>query len=229
MERLVLFDIDGTILSTGGAGKWAMLEALGQVFGREIPHDGYRMSGKTDMQICLELMTSAGVLEGDVRARIDEVWSAYVEGMRTRLSKGFRATLFPGVREAVKRLHDHPGALLGLLTGNIRAGASVKLSAVGLDGFFRVGAFGDDHPDRRRLAEIAVQRGNEFSGRDFKGNEVVVIGDTPNDIECGRHLGLRTLIVATGTYSLEQLRACNPDHLFETLEDTDRVVSAIFN
>jgi phosphoglycolate phosphatase-like HAD superfamily hydrolase len=228
MERLILFDIDGTILSTGGAGKWAMLDALKEVFGRDAPHEGYRMSGKTDTQICLELMTSAGLSEEEVRSGLNAVWAAYVSGMRRRLSDGFEAKVHPGVREAIQRLHGDPRALLGLLTGNIRAGATVKLRAVGLDGYFRTGAFGDDHHDRRRLADIALERGQREAGRTFKGKEIVVVGDTPNDILCGQHLGVRTLIVATGTYAVSQLRPYNPDHLFETLADTDRVMDAIF-
>ncbi len=228
MERLILFDIDGTILNTGGAGSGAMLEALKEVFGRDVPHEGYRMSGKTDTQICLELMTSAGLSEEEVRTGLDAVWAAYVAGVQRRLSDGFEAKVCPGVREAVERLHHDARALLGLLTGNIRAGAMVKLGAVGLDGYFRTGAFGDDHHDRRRLADIALERGQQEAGRAFTGKEVVIIGDTPNDIACGQHLGVRTVIVATGTYTVEQLRPHNPDHLFETLKDTDRILDAIF-
>jgi phosphoglycolate phosphatase-like HAD superfamily hydrolase len=228
MERLILFDIDGTILNTRGAGSGAMIEALKAVYGREAPHKGYRMGGKTDTQICLELMIAAGMSEEEVRAGLDAVWAAYIAGVRRRLSDGFEAKLCPGVREAVERLHHDPRALLGLLTGNIRAGAMVKLGAVGLDGYFRTGAFGDDHHDRRRLADIALERGQREAGRAFAGKEIVIIGDTPNDILCGQHLGVRTVIVATGTYTAEQLRPHNPDHLFETLEDTDRVMETIF-
>ena len=228
MDRLILFDIDGTILNTGGGGKWAMVDALKEVFGRDAPHEGYRMGGKTDTQICIELMTTAGLSEAEVRSKLDTVWTAYLAGMRRRLDEGLETKVCPGVREVVHRLHADPRALLGLLTGNIRAGASVKLGAAGLDGYFKIGAFGDDHHDRRKLADIAVGRGMQEAGRAFRGKEIVVIGDTPNDILCGQHLDVRTVIVATGFYRADQLRPHNPDHLFDTLTDTDRVMAAIF-
>ena len=227
MDRLVLFDIDGTLLSSGGAGGSSLLFALREVFRRDFSHEGYTMSGKTDTQICLELMSSAGLMETEVLERLPRVWESYVSEMAVRLSNGFEAKLYPGVREVVNRLHDDPRTLLGLLTGNIRAGASVKLDAVGLDGFFEFGAFGDDHPDRCVLAEIAVQRGGEIAGRTFIGEEVVVVGDTPNDIRCARHIGARTVIVATGNYDIQQLEERGADHLFETLENTDMVLEAI--
>jgi phosphoglycolate phosphatase-like HAD superfamily hydrolase len=229
VERLVLFDIDGTILSTGGAGKWALIDAIQTVFGREVPHEGYRMGGKTDPLICVELCAAAGFPASEIEPRLPEVWSAYLAGLRRRLTDGFEARVFPGVREAVDRLRADPRVLLGLLTGNIREGAALKLRAVRMDGLFRTGAFGDDHAERSRLADIAVDRGGKEASRTFRGKEVVVIGDTPSDIRCGRHLGVRALAVATGTYTTDQLRDHDPDFLFATLEDTDRLIEAIFS
>jgi phosphoglycolate phosphatase len=229
MLRLVLFDIDGTLLTSGGAAPRAFRAALEEVFGTSGPLTGYSFAGKTDQQIARDLLLAGGLEEHRIDDGLQEVWRRYTAGLE-REFRSVTATLLPGVRPLLERLGsaDERG-VLGLLTGNLREGARMKLESAGLEfGRFRVGAFGSDHADRRRLPAVAVERAERLVGRRFAGKEVVIIGDTPLDIACGEHLGVRTIAVATGTYGAADLAACGPDHLFDSLEDTDAVLEAIF-
>jgi phosphoglycolate phosphatase-like HAD superfamily hydrolase len=228
MHRLVLLDIDGTILSSNGAAARPFRRALEVVFGTSGPAAGYSFAGKTDPQIARDLLRLAEVDEELVTADLDRVWPLYVEGLRGELSSA-RVTVFPGVARLIQRLDSEPSAVLGLLTGNVADGARLKLAAARLDfDRFRVGAFGSDHPDRAELPAIAIERAERRFGHRFEGKSVVIVGDTPLDIACGEHLGVRTVAVATGSYGVEDLAACGPDHVFESLDDTEAVWSAIF-
>lgn len=230
MRRLILFDIDGTILTSNRAAARAFRAALVQVFGTSGPESGYSFAGKTDPQIATDLLRLAGLPDERISAGLPAVWERYLPLLEEEL-RAVAVTVFPGVRELLERLHAaREEAVLGLLTGNLREGARLKLQAAELDfARFPVGAYGSDHADRHRLPEVAVRRAEEALGRRFAGKEVVIIGDTPADVACGAHLGVRTLAVATGTYTREQLAGCAPDHLFPTLEDTDAVWRAIFD
>jgi phosphoglycolate phosphatase-like HAD superfamily hydrolase len=228
MQRLILFDIDGTILSTDGVAPGAFREALEEVFGTSGRGEKYSFAGKTDPQIARELLRIGAVDEMVVEERLAEVWEGYLTRLSDRL-EGVQIPLLPGVRELVDRAHAAPDAVLGLLTGNLEAGARLKLQAAGLaiDDFV-VGAFGSDHAERSRLPLVAVERAESRFGHRFTGKSVVIIGDTPFDIACGEHLGVRTIAVATGSYTGDELAACEPDYLFPTLADVDAVWSAIF-
>jgi phosphoglycolate phosphatase len=229
VERLILFDIDGTLLSAAGAAAAPFRAALEAVFGTAGPLEGYSFAGRTDPQIARELLELAGFERDRVEAEIDRVWEIYLEGLRPSLERA-EITVHPGVRTLLERLERERAAVLGLLTGNVREGARLKLEAAGL-GFdrFVVGAFGSDHEDRPELPAVAIRRAEERCGHRFSGKSVVIIGDTPRDIACGEHLGVRTIAVATGSYTREQLAACGPDHTFEDLQDTDAVWQAIFS
>lgn len=228
MQRLVLLDIDGTILSSNGAAARPFRRALEEVFGTSGPLRGYSFAGKTDPQIARDLLRLARIDDEIVVSGLDRIWPLYVEGLRDEL-RSARVTTFPGVDRLVHRLDSDPSAVLGLLTGNVADGARLKLAAAGLDfNLFKVGAFGSDHPDRSRLPEIAIDRAERRFGHRFEGKSVVIVGDTPLDIACGEHLGVRTIAVATGSYGAEELAACGPDHVFESLDDTEAVWSAIF-
>jgi phosphoglycolate phosphatase-like HAD superfamily hydrolase len=229
MQRLVLFDIDGTLLTTDGVAARALREALREVYGTSGPTDGYSFAGRTDPQITRDLMRMEGIEGGRVEAGLETVWRLYLERLGGRLG-GTRLSLFPGVRELVERLDRSPDAVLGLLTGNLRDGARLKLRAAGLDfERFAVGAFGSDHADRSELPALAIERAEARFGHRFSGKAVVIIGDTPLDVACGEHLGVRTIAVATGSYSVDDLRATGADHVFESLADVDAVWSAIFD
>jgi phosphoglycolate phosphatase-like HAD superfamily hydrolase len=226
--RLVLFDIDGTILWTDGAGRRAVHRALEDVFGAPVP-EGHEFDGKTDPQIVRELMQLAGVAHDDIDGRLEHALERYVELLHAELT-GLESHdhVLPGIRALLDALESRDDVLLGLLTGNVHPGAEAKLTAVGIDAArFRVGAFGSDHANRPELPAIARQRAETLLGRQIPGSDVVVIGDTPADMGCGRGIGARAIGVATGRYSVSDLRACGAAAVFDDLSDTDVVVRAI--
>jgi phosphoglycolate phosphatase len=229
-RRLVLFDIDGTLLSTDGAGKRAVREALTEVFGTTGPIGGYSFSGRTDPEIVHDLLGAVGIPEAEIAAGLPDVWARYLEKLRRDIPTA-RVEPLPGVPTLLERLGEAGGeTLLGLLTGNLEEGARIKLEAAGL-GFarFRVGAYGSDHRRRPELPAIAIARAHRETGIRYRGKEVVIIGDTPFDIDCGRHLGVRTVAVATGRHALDELGAHDPDHLLADLSDLEAAWAAIMD
>jgi phosphoglycolate phosphatase len=229
MQRLVLLDIDGTLLSSNGAAPRAFRAALEEVFGTSGPLRGYSFAGRTDPQIARDLLRMAGVEEEHIRQGLPEVWRRYLAGLERAL-EGQEITVLPGAPALVQRLDAEPDVVLGLLTGNLRDGAHLKLAAAGIDfERFPVGAFGSDHGNRRELPAIAVRRAERRFGHRFTGKEVVIIGDTPLDVACGAHLGVRTIAVATGSYGVHELQQCGADHVFPSLADTEAVLRAILD
>ena len=229
--KLVLFDIDGTLLWTDGAGRRAIHDALREVFGTIGPAD-YWFDGKTDRQIVRDLMRLEGFDDATIDERLPRVLERYVDSLHRELKSRDHhpPRLLPGVAELLDALDGAPGIVLGLLTGNIAQGADAKLRAVSIDPTrFKVGAFGSDHELRPELPAIAHRRANEMMKLNLQGNAVVVIGDTPADIQCGRALGARAIGVATGRYSTEQLAEHGAAAVFENLSDTDAVVATIRN
>jgi len=226
-SRLVLFDIDGTILYSGGAGRRAMRRALLKVFGATGPIKGFPFAGKTDPQIIFELMTSAGYAPDLIRRRMPEFWEHYVEYLEEELARTDGLVVYPGVVELIGALRESDGTLLGLQTGNIQRGARLKLEPSGLNRYFPVGAFGDDADDRNELPRIAVQRVHRQFGRIFRGQEVIVVGDTQADISCARHFGARAVAVATGFQDRQNLVEAQPDALFDDFQDTQKVLETI--
>ena len=226
--RLVLFDIDGTLLLSDGAGRRAMEGALSHVFGSS-GDAGYHYDGKTDRQIVRELMRRDGLDDTEIDARLDDVVTHYLTRLRTELATGAKGVRsLPGVAELLDALEARRDVVLGLLTGNVVEGAQAKLRAAGIEfDRFRVYAFGSDHEHRPRLPEIAQRRAREALGVDLRGHAIVVIGDTPADIDCARSVGARTIAVATGRYTVEELAEHEPSAVFEDLTDTAAVVAAI--
>jgi len=226
--KLVLFDIDGTLLNSDGAGRRAIQRALIEAFGTAGP-DEHWFDGKTDPQIVHELMELAGIDTVTVDARLDDVFARYVELLREELAApGHAATACPGVHDLLDALERRDDVILGLLTGNVQPGAHAKLGAVGiLPDRFRVGAFGSDHAVRAELPAIARGRASSLLGGDFPGDAMVVIGDTPADLTCGRGVRARAVGVATGRYSMEQLSGYEPAAVFADFRETSAVVAAI--
>ena len=231
MKKLVLFDIDGTILWTDGAGRRAIRQALIAEMGTAGPIDqGYRLDGKTDPQIVRELMTAAGHPDAESEERIQKVCRSYVSVLERELASSQAATrLFPGIAPLLDELDRRGDALVGLLTGNVVDGAALKLRAAGVDPTrFRVGAYGSDAAVRSDLPPIAVRRAKPLMGRQPTGDEVVIIGDTPADVTCGQCVNARAIGVATGHYSAGDLRAAGAFHAFEDLSDVDAVLDTIY-
>ncbi len=226
--KLVLFDIDGTLLLSDGAGRSAITRALQEVVGTTGPAD-YFFDGKTDPQIVRELMQFAGLTDERIDADMERLLSRYVECLHEELrAPGRRPYTLPGVPSLLDALERHADVILGLLTGNLQEGAVAKLSAVGLDpSRFQVGAFGSDHELRSELPAVAQARAQLLMGVEIPGAQIVVIGDTPADLTCGRTLGTRAIGVATGRHSVEALARHDPLTVFENLNDTDAVVRAI--
>lgn len=226
--KVALFDIDGTLVWTHGAGRRAMQRALGAVVGTSGPDD-HRYDGKTDRQIVREAMQLDGFSAADVEARMDVVLARYLVELALELGVDAHGSeLLPGVHEVLREIEARDDVMLGLVTGNMVAGAERKLRAVGLDpARFVVGAFGSDHELRPELPRIARDRASARLGRDVRGDACVIIGDTPSDVACARPIGARAIAVATGSYDVEELVACGPHAVFRDLTDTDAVLRAI--
>lgn len=227
MKRLVLFDIDGTLIDCGGAGKRALLRALAEV--RDVRGDlgTYTFHGRTDPIIVSDLIAawSGVMLPNDgpevqaVLVRYGEILAAEIDGVAVRV--------MPGIEALLADLAAEPDVVLGLLTGNIETGARLKLAATGLLDYFSVAAYGSDGLTRRDLPPVALARARRLQGRAFRGKEAVVIGDTPADIDCGAHHGLRTIAVATGRHGVVELARHGPDFTFADLSDLAAVGAAI--
>ena len=228
--RVVLFDIDGTILRSGGVGRIAMERALTNVYGS--PGDKeYRYDGKTDRQIVRETMRKEGLTDDEIDARMPELLDTYLAGLHDELSdEATSVNVCPGVRELLDELERDDRVVLGLLTGNVEAGARAKLGAVGIDiSRFRVNAFGSDHEHRPELPAVAQKRAGELLGSAIAGDRIIVIGDTPADVRCGESIGARAIGVATGRYSVDDLQEHGAYAVFETLADTAAVLETIMN
>jgi phosphoglycolate phosphatase-like HAD superfamily hydrolase len=222
--RLFLFDVDGTLVNAGGAGRTALTRALAEVYGTTGAIEHYDFRGRTDPRIVLDLLGGAGWDEAGVRARLDRCFAVYLRELDALLTDGARVRLLPGVVDVVRALSAREDAVVGLLTGNIEPGARMKLRSTGLWPLFRVGAFGSDDVDRRRLPAIARQRTRDTLGHDIPFDRVTIIGDTPLDVDCARACGAVAVAVATGRFSATELSACGPDLLFVDLAEVDRVI-----
>jgi phosphoglycolate phosphatase len=229
-ERLVLWDVDGTLLRSNGVAQRAFDVAAEHVLGRPPGEHEVRMSGKTDPLIALEILLFAGLSEEEAHERLPEV----VERLETELAEARELVreqghVMPGVETVLAELHDDPGVVQSVLTGNTAANAAVKLEAFALDRWLdvEVGAFGSDDSDREQLVPIALDRVRRLRGRDLGPEDVWVVGDTPRDLACARAGGARCLLVATGRYSLDELEAEDADELLPDLTDTDRVLKLL--
>lgn len=226
--RLVLFDIDGTLVNAGGVGRTALARALDSVYGTVGAIERYDFRGKTDPRIVLDLLGDAGWDEMEIRAKLESCFAIYLRELDVLVGDGAPVRLLPGVAEVVRALSDRPDVVVGLLTGNIEPGARVKLRATGLWPLFRVGAFGSDDADRRRLPAVARRRTREVLGHEVAFEQVTIVGDTPLDVDCARACGAFAVAVATGRHSEDELGACRPDRIFGDLSDVERVVDALF-
>ncbi|MDB6076023.1 MAG: gph 2 [Verrucomicrobiaceae bacterium] len=225
--RLLLFDIDGTLLDTRGSGLGALLDAAEEVFG--VPRDSLPpldLAGATDGGVVRKLFSDAGLPMTEEHAQ--RYRDSYLGHLKRRLHADvFAGRLLPAVEELLAALGKHDHVHLGLLTGNLRIGAGYKLKRFLIDHHFIDGAFGDDAEDRNLLGPIAVERMTKARGHPFDIEEVIVIGDTPKDIACARALGARCLGVATGAFGLHHLSPHEPWQCLVDFAETERVVELL--
>ncbi len=226
--RFILFDIDGTLISTNGIAKECFSEAIEETVGAVTVARAHDFAGKTDPRIYTEIMRGSGMGQADIERHREPTFALFFRKLETRLTAE-NVTVHPGVRALLDALQQEEAATTALLTGNMLQGARIKLAPPGLLEYFSFGAFGNDAYERHDLPEIAVARAYERTGATFKSKDIVIIGDTPHDIDCGRHLNVRSIGVATGGYSHEALAEARPDHLFTDLSDTGRLLDAIFD
>jgi phosphoglycolate phosphatase len=225
VARLLLFDIDGTLV-VGGPPKHTFGDALRRIYGATGPIDDWEFSGKTDPQIARELLREAGLADPDIDAGFADLWPDYLAGLREALGTHPMERL-PGIGALLDALSEPVArgqVALGLVTGNLQAGAALKLASAGLAWDDTVGGYGSDHEERDRLPGFAVDRAWGHWGRRYAPEDVVIIGDTPRDVRCGRAHGARTVAVATGRYSAAQLQASGADWVLPDLSSTKAVV-----
>ncbi|MEP4078537.1 HAD family hydrolase [Haloferula sp.] len=214
--NLWLFDIDGTLVDTGGAGLRALKEAAVERFGAEGPE--LDLAGSTDSGIVANMLEHFGYSES--LEEYEKFFGFYLERLEWNLANGgFDGQVLPGVTDLLDELADDFEVTVGLLTGNIAGGAAAKMQHYGLDHHFDFGAYGCDHADRNLLGPVALERASEYAGRNFSPEETLVIGDTPKDIKCAHAMGARCLAVATGRFSAEELRQAGADRVIERLTD----------
>lgn len=229
MKRLVLFDIDGTLLTADGAPRRAFHRALLEVYGTAGPIATHAFDGKTDPQIARELLTQAGLPSPAVDRGLPALWTSYLRELSTEFARAsHRTTVLPGVHPLLDSLEARSAdVVLGLLTGNIEHGAILKLGSAGIRTAFTIGAFGSDCERRDGLPGVAVDRARDATGVAFSRSDIVIIGDTPSDVTCGSSLGARAIGVGTGRYHAEELGAAGAAAVFADLTDTSAVIDAI--
>jgi phosphoglycolate phosphatase-like HAD superfamily hydrolase len=216
MVRVVFFDIDGTLIHSGGAGERAFGHVCETEFG--VPNGAARLhfAGRTDPSIVRDFFQQHHITpSADNFQRFFDRYVFHLDHLLGELN----GSVLPGVHEMIRGLSALPAPpLIGLLTGNIRLGAQIKLSHYRLWGFFRTGGFGDDHEDRNQIAVVARERASRTLRAPLAGKEILVVGDTPRDIECARAIGARSLAVATGKYSTVELQRESPTWAVDSLD-----------
>jgi phosphoglycolate phosphatase-like HAD superfamily hydrolase len=212
--NVFLFDIDGTLLSSGGAGKAALEDGLAEEFGVRGTIEKLTLSGRTDRAIAADLLSLSGLDDSPENRR--RLLAAYLRHLPASLER-LRGRVLPGVVELVGRLRGQERTAVGLLTGNLRAGAKIKLGHFGLDGHFAFGGYGDEHLDRDDVAREALVAWRSHAEVERDPLCVWVVGDTPHDVRCARAIGAKAVAVTTGWHTRAELAACGPDVLLDDL------------
>lgn len=221
---VVLFDIDGTLIRTGGAGKRALDRSLDELHGITGGMSRVQPGGKTDPLIVREIFEKLRPRHSLTPAEIQKALERYVHYLSEEIESAETFRVLPGLPGLLEELEKSGRAVVGLATGNVETGARVKLARADLNRFFPFGGFSSDHEVRVELTKIAVQRGRERAGGDIPGERVFVVGDTPHDISCAKAAGVRSLAVATGPHPAAELKPHGPDLLLEDLSDTRAIL-----
>lgn len=214
--KLILFDIDGTLVDCGGQARTAFATALHAVFGESGPIDEYDFSGKTDTRIIIDLMTAAGRARDEVLATLPRLKDEYLDTLDRSLERE-RMRVLPGIEPLLEHLVERDDIVLALLTGNFERGARIKLSRHDLNRYFGFGSFGDNVFDRNDLPPIALERALASTGRNFAARDTMIIGDSVLDVACARAHGIACLAVATGRTTRADLEAVQPTWLVDDL------------
>jgi phosphoglycolate phosphatase len=225
-RTLVLFDIDGTLLKVGGVNRRVLADALMEVYGTEGSTSRHDFSGKMDGAIIYEVLADSGLDRQEIAVKFEDAKKVYITLFRERTQPA-DITLLDGVRELLSGLAARPEVLLGLLTGNFEESGRHKLRLPSIDHYFSFGAFADDAYNRNDLPAIALERACRLTGQNYSPSRTVIIGDTEHDIRCARVLNARSIAVATGNFTMQELASHKPDSLYESFASTDEVISDI--
>ena len=224
MKKLILWDIDGTLIVSGRAGIFALARAFLKIYGREPDFSKLEVSGRTDKWIAAQVLEQQGIAATaeNIHAYLESYLECLLGELQTRPGR-----VLPGILELLEKLRTDPEVAQGLLTGNLQRGARIKLEHFKVWHYFAFGAFGDDSPIRNELGPHAVRRAGERHAVQFAPENVFVIGDTPHDIECGRAIGAKTIAVATGNFSHADLERHKPTAVFPDFSNIAAFLSLI--
>jgi phosphoglycolate phosphatase-like HAD superfamily hydrolase len=222
--KLVLFDIDQTILHSGGAGEKALTLAVRDRLGPKANLGNVEIPGKTDVWIAHRILEAHGI--EPTGEEVELLLNRYLHHLEATLAST-SGRLLPGFPELLHALACLPDVAIGLLTGNLRRGAELKLGYYGVLDHFAFGAYADDSHDRNRLGQFAQKRAREAHGTEFQPADIFVIGDTPHDIACGKAIHARSVGVATGRYSRAELEAAGADFVFDDMSDVQDVIRTL--
>jgi len=228
LKKLVLFDIDGTLLSVNSVNRRILMDALREVYGTEGSAGTHDFAGKMDSIIIYEVLHNAGLSDGVIAEKFDKAKQTYIEMFRMQ-SKSTDVVLMDGVRKLLDELSAHSELIVGLLTGNFEGSGRHKLLLPDINHYFPFGAFADDGASRNELPRVAVEKAYQLTGKRFSEQNIIIIGDTEHDIACARVLNAKSIAVATGSYSTEELKKHNPHILYKNLCETDIVISEILH
>ncbi len=223
---LVLFDINGTLLTSNQMGRTSIKHALEQVCGRESSTDGVSFAGRTDPAIVRDILTNTGFSTERIARLLEPCLARYAELLESSLTPE-HVSLLPGVRGLLDQFSSNPRTQLGLITGNLRSTAYSKLRAGGVAHYFPFGAFGSDHEDRKRLPAVAAERASQYCNRHFEPRSTLIIGDTEHDVSCSQYFGAQAVAVATGVVDYEILEAAGPAILLRDLREPEALFDLV--
>jgi phosphoglycolate phosphatase-like HAD superfamily hydrolase len=222
--KFLLFDIDGTLIDSAGAGKRSLNISFNEMFGKADAFEGMSLDGKTDPEILREGMTRYGIPYSDETTA--QFFDTYLDHLKSQMPEA-TGHVKQGIREALEALRLEEQHIIGLLTGNIECGAQIKLANFGLQSYFEIGAFGSDEEDRNKLVPVAVDKLYRSRALAVDYSNCVVIGDTPRDIDCAKAYGALAIAVATGNYTVDALEKAGADMVFHDLSDTGAFLAAL--